>query len=214
MKILMAYFSRTGHTEKLAGIIEKKLKARGHTVVIDRIEPVRRRSKWIILAKQIYTYPIIALALYIRSFRRWWMQHYPQVEEDIKPLAYPDVSGFDIVIIGGPKWAEISYPVARYLKQVKGLQNKKVWAFGTFGGPPLEIFELEMLFTPISDRVQKLGGTVVATLGISSNYHELYVLPLMKLASRIVFRRPLKSFHIDSEYAKEKIKEFCDQIAQ
>jgi hypothetical protein len=213
VKILIAYYSRTGHTDKLAEILAEELNSRGHTIAIDRIEVVKRRSKWILLAQQIYTYPVIAVALYNSSFRAWWYQHYPQVEEDIQAPAYPDVSEFDLVCIGGPKWAEICYPVARYLRQVKGLQNKKVAAFATFGGPPLKIFELEMVFRPISDRVENSGGRVVATLGLSSNYHELYVLPLMKLASRINFGRPLKSFHISSEYGKEKIKEFCDTIS-
>jgi hypothetical protein len=214
MKILIAYYSRSGHTEKLAEIIVKELMSRGHTVVIDRIKAVREPSKWLLLAKQIYTYPLIALALYNLPFRRWWLQHYPQVEADIQPLIYPDLSEFDLVCIGGPKWAEISYPVARYLKQVKGLQNKKVGVFATFGGPPLEVFELELINKPVSDRIQRLGGTVVATLGLSSAYHELHILPLMRLASRIVFGRPLESFTVDSEYGKAKIKKFCDRIAQ
>jgi hypothetical protein len=214
MKILIAYYSRSGHTEKLAEIITEELKSRGHTVIIERIKAVREPNKWVLLAKQIYTYPLIALALYNLPFRRWWLQHYPQVEADIQPPAYPDVSEFDLVCIGGPKWAEISYPVARYLKQVKGLKNKSVGAFATFGGPPLEVFELELINKPVSDRVQRLGGTVVATLGLSSAYHELYVLPLMRIASRIVFGRPLESFTTDSEYGKEKIKEFCETIAK
>ncbi len=212
MKILIAYYSRTGHTDKLAEILAKELNYRGHTVLIDRIEVVKRRNRWILLAQQIYTYPVIAVALYNSSFRAWWHQHYPQVEQDIKRPAYPDVSGFDLVCIGGPKWAEICYPMAMYLKQVKGLKNKRVGAFATFSGPPFETFELEMVFKPISDRVEGSGGKVVATLGLSSNYHELHLLPLMMLASRINFRRPLSSFHIESEYGKEKIKEFCNRI--
>jgi len=214
MKILVADYSRTGHTERLAELIIKGLKSLGHTVVRERIEVEKRRNKWIILAQQIYTYPFIALALASSSFRRWWLRHYPQVEEDIRPLSYTDVSGFDCVCIGGPKWAEISYPVARYLKEIKGLKNKTVGLFGTFGGPPLEVFELELLFIPMSDRIERLGGKVAATLGLSSGYHELYILPLMKLISRIVFKRPLKSFHIESKYGKERIREFCDKIAK
>jgi len=214
MEILVAYFSRSGHTEKLAELIIEGLRSLGHTVVRERIEVKKRRSKWILLARQIYTYPLIALALASSSFRRWWIRHYPQMEEGIKPLSYPDVSGFDCVCIGGPKWAEISYPIARYLKEIKGLKDKKVGIFGTFAGPPLRVFELELLFTPMSDRIEKLGGRVEATLGLSSGYHEFYVLPLMKLASRIKFNRPLKSFHMESQYGKEMIKEFCDKIGK
>jgi hypothetical protein len=212
MKILVAYFSRTGHTERLAELVREELESRGHEIVVERIEARKRRSKWIILAQQVYTYPLIALALFNGRFKEWWLEHYPQVEEDIAPLSHPDVSGYDFICLGGPKWAEISYPVARYLKEVKGLAGKEMAAFGTFGGPPLPVFELEMLFKPISDRVAKAGGRVAATLGLSSGYHELYVLPLMRLASRMKFKRPLESFHIESEYGKERIREFCDAI--
>ncbi len=214
MKTLVVYYSRTGHTDKLAELVIGGLESRGHTVTVERIEVKKRRSKWIILAQQIYTYPLIALALVSLSFKNWWMRHYPQVEEDIQPLSYPDVSQFDLICLGGPKWAEICYPVARYLKQVNGLAGKEVAVFGTFGGPPLEVFELEMLFKPISDRVEESGGRVVATLGLSSCYHELYVLPLMRLASKIKFKRPLESFHFESEYGKIRVNEFCNKIAQ
>ncbi len=208
----MAYYTRTGHTGRLAELIMDELRVQGHEVAVERIEAKKRRNRWIILAQQIYTYPLIALALASDSFKEWWMLHYPQVEEDIRPLYHPDVSLFDFVCIGGPKWAEISYPLARYLAEVRGFANKQVAAFATFGGPPLPVFELEMAFRPISDRVESSGGKVVATLGLSSGYHELYVLPLMKLASRWRFKKPLQWFHYQSEYGRERIREFCEKM--
>ncbi len=212
MKILMPYYSRTGHTEKLAQAIERELISRGHTVTLDRIEMSKERSRWNLLLRQIYQYPLVALSVLFAPFRRWWLEHYPQPEEDIQPLAHPDASAFDHICIGGPKWCYISYPVARYLKQVKGLTNKGISAFATFGGPPLEVFELELLFKPMSDRIEKSEGTLVASLGLSSNYHELGVLGVFRLVTRIVFKRPLASFTIDSEYGREKITEFCTRI--
>jgi flavorubredoxin len=212
MKILLSYYSRTGHTERLAQRIAQELKARGHTVVIDRIEVVKSKSRWNLLIRQVYQYPLLALSVLNSRFRRWWLKHYLQPEDDVRPLAHPDVSEFDHVCIGGPKWAYISYPVARYLKQVTGLENKKVSAFSTFGGPPLEVFELELLFEPMRARVQERGGTLLATLGLSSNYHELSVLGIFKLIAQIRFRRPLEFFTIDSDYGREKVKEFCDTI--
>jgi hypothetical protein len=163
--------------------------------------------------RQIYQYPIVLTCLVSSSLRRWWLKHYIQPEDDVQPLAYPDVSEFDRVCIGGPKWCYISYPASRYLRLLKGLSNKKVGAFSTFGGPPFEIFEIELLFKPMNDRIQALGGTLTATLGLSSDYHELFVLGIFKLATRIVFKRSLESFTIDSEYGREKIKEFCDQMS-
>jgi hypothetical protein len=155
---------------------------------------------------------LVALCLVSSFLRRWWLKNYIQPEDDVQPLAHPDVSEFDHVCIGGPKWLYISYPVSRYLRVVKGIKNKKVSAFATFGGPPLEVFEIEFLFKPMENRINALGGTLVATLGLSSNYHELFILGVFKLITRIVFRRPLESFTMESEYGSEKIREFCDRI--
>jgi hypothetical protein len=212
MRILIAYYSRTGYTALLAERIAEELRLRDHTVVIDRLEVVKEKSKWNLLARQIYQYPMVALSLIIPRFRRWWLARYPQPEDDIQPPAHPDVSGFDHICIGGPKWCYIAYPVAKYLRRVSGLYGKKVSAFSTFGGPPFEVFELELLFQPFSDRVQRSGGSLVATLGLSSNYHELGVLGIFRLLTRIKFRRPLELFTIDSEYGREKIKQFCDEV--
>ena len=212
MKILLSYYSRTGHTETLAQRVAEQLTSRGHTVVVDPIATVKRQSRWNLLIRQVYQYPFVALSVLSSLFRRWWLKHYLQPEDDIQPLAHPDVSDFDHVCIGGPKWCYISYPVARYLKQVKGLQNKKVSAFSTFGGPPLEVFEMELLFEPLRARIQGLGGTLVATLGLSSKYHELGFLGIFRLVTRIVFRRPLELYTIDSDYGREKISEFCERI--
>jgi hypothetical protein len=214
MRILIAYYSRTGYTALLAERIAQELRHRGHTVVLERLEVVEKKSKWNLLARQIYQYPVIALSSISPRFRRWWLAHYPQPEDDVQPLAHPDVSRFDHICIGGPKWCYIAYPVARYLRQVRGLYGKKVSAFSTFGGPPLEVFELELLFQPFSDRVQRWGGSLVATLGLSSNYHELGVLGVFKLLSRIRFRQPLEFFTVDSEYGRAKIKQFCDEVGQ
>lgn len=210
MRVLMAYYSRSGHTESLAQRIAEELKSRGHEVLFERIQGVRRKSRWNLLLRQIYQYPIVALCLVSSSFRRWWLRHYLQPEDDIQRLVHPDVSGFDRVCIGGPKWCYISYPVSRYLRVVKGLRNKKVSAFSTFGGPPFEVFEMELLFKPMNDRLQALGANLIATLGLSSNHHELHILGIFRLATRIVFKRSLDSFTVDSEYGKEKIQAFCD----
>jgi hypothetical protein len=214
MKILIAYYSRTGYTGILAESIARQLQLRGHTVVLERFEVLEKKSKWNLLLRQVYQYPIVACSLLAPRFRRWWLAHYPQPEDDIQPPAHPDVSEFDHVCIGGPKWCYISYPVARYLRQVKGLRGKSVSAFATFAGPPFEVFELELLFEPMRRRIERSGGVIVATLGLSSAYHELFVLGVFKRLAPIRFGRPLESFSIDSEYGEAKIAQFCEKICR
>ena len=212
MKILIAYYSRTGFTEKLADRIAQELKLRGHIVKTDRIDVVNRKSCWNLLFRQIYQYPLVGLSLISSTFYRWWVKNYYQPEEAIQPPDYSDVSGFDYVCIGGPKWAYTSYPIARYLKQINGLEHKPVGAFATFGGPPLKMFELELIFTPMTRQIQKSGGIRVSTLGVSSNYHELPLIWIFRLVSWLIFRRSLKSYTVDSDYGKQRLKAFCDKI--
>jgi hypothetical protein len=209
MDILIACFSRTGRTERLAEVLHAEFEKRGHTVARERIEPRKRKSRWNLLARQVYQYPLFALGLLFPRFRRWWLEHYHQPEDDIEPLAYPDVRTFDRVCIGGPKWAVISYPVARYLREVKGLRGKKVGAFATFAGPPFEVFEIELLFVPMGHRLRQAGATLAATVGLSSDYHELFLFPVFKVLSRMVFGRPVGSFSLESDYGRQKIEEFC-----
>lgn len=83
-----------------------------------------------------------------------------------------------------------------------------------FRRSPFEVFEIELIFKPMSDRIQALGGTLIATLGLSSNYHELGILPIFRRVTPNVFKRSLESFTIDSEYGREKISEFCDENEQ
>ena len=164
MKILIAYYSRTGFTEKLADLMAQELKPRGHIITRDRIDVVKRKSRWNLLFRQIYQYPLVGLALISKSFSGWWLKKYHQPEEDIQPPDYQDVSRFDHVCIGGPKWAYTSYPIARHIKKIRGLENKPVSAFATFGGPPLKMFELDFIFTPMARQIQASGGKLVSTL--------------------------------------------------
>ena len=181
MKVLIAYYSRSGHTDVLARHLADELRRTEHTVVLDRLEVLEEKSRWNLLLRQVYQYPVVLLSMLLPRLRRWWLAHYPQPEDDIRPPAHPDLSEFDHVCIGGPKWCYISYPVARYLRQVKGLQGKKVSAFATFAGPPFEVFELEALLAPVTPPCRGVGWRCIATLGLSSGYHELGILRIFEL---------------------------------
>ncbi|MDX9819867.1 MAG: hypothetical protein RBT16_13210 [Desulfococcus multivorans] len=212
MNILVAYYTRTGSTGRLAAAIAAELKSRGHAVAMDRLAVVKQQSKWTLLIRQIHQYPLVGLALLSKSFRRWWQKRYFQPEDDLLPPAFPDVSEFHHVCIGGPKWAYTAYPVARYLNQIKGLKNQNVSAFATFGGPPLKVMELDLIFTPMGDQIHHAGGRMACTLGLSSNFHELPLIWIFRLLSWLFFRRPIASFTSESDYGKQKIREFCDGV--
>ena len=76
------------------------------------------------------------------------------------------------------------YPIARYLKQIKGLKGKNVGKFASLCGPPLRIFELELLFKPMAMKLEEVGAKLVSTLVLSSNFHELFVHVVFRTISR------------------------------
>lgn len=216
MRILVPYYSRSGFTHQLATTLAAELAARGHEVVLERIEAVQERNKWLLIPPLLPLLPFLPIYLLHAPFRNWWLNRYRQHEQDIKPLSHPDVSGYDMILLGGPKWLYVSFPVARYLKIVKGMEGKKVGAFATFCGPPLEVFEMEMLFRPLKDRINAKGASVIDILAISSNYHPFFFFGEMegifRWISKKAFNRPLSEFTLDSDWGKKEVKRFCDGI--
>lgn len=216
MKILLAYYSRTGNTEELALRLAKEFAHRGHEVSLEKIETLQTRSKWRLALPLLSTLPVLPLYLWVAPFRRWWLRRYPQAQLPIRALKQPDVSGFDRICIGGPKWLYIAYPVARYLQQVTGLTGKRTGAFATFCGPPLPVFEMEMLLSPMQRLVQEKGAVVTAQLAVSSHFHEFFFFHEMeyvfRLASRLCFQRSLRSFTLDSAWGQAEVNRFCDRL--
>lgn len=215
-KILIPYYSRSGYTQQLAITLAGELAARGYEVVLEKIEAVQERNKWLLAFPLLPLLPFLPLYLMHAPFRHWWLNHYLQQEQDIKPLAHPDVSDFDIILLGGPKWLYISYPVARYLNTTNGLAGKKIGAFATFCDPPLEVFELEMLFRPLKDRICTQGACVIGTLALSSQHHPFFFFGEMERIfqwiSKKAFNRPLSEFTLNSEWGRNEVKRFCDGI--
>jgi hypothetical protein len=216
MKILLAYYSRSGHTEKLALQLRKELEKQGHDVAVENIASLLAPSKWLLVPPLWSALLVLPLVLWVPELRRWWFKRYPQREFEIGPLRHPDVSAFDLVCVGCPKWLYIAYPLARYLRVVDGLAGKRVGAFATFCGPPLEVFELEMLFAPIAHRLAARGARLGATLAVSSHFHEFFFFremeALFRLISRLRFRRALRSFTLDSPWGREEVKRFCQSL--
>lgn len=216
MKILIACFSRTGHTARLADRLGERLAARGHELAFETISPLERPSRWRLVPPLWPAIPLLPLILWVPPFRNWWFRRYPQPEHELAPLMHPDAGKFDAVCVGGPKWLYIAYPVARYLNLVGGLNGKPVAAFATFCGPPLDVFEMQMLFTPIRHRVAAREARHAGSLAVSSGYHEFFFFNEMeyvfRAVSRLVFRRSLSSYGLDSPWAEAEIERFCDEL--
>jgi len=215
-RALIVHYSRTGHTARLAAALAAEMRRRGCEVDTEAIRVERDWNKWLLPLPLLPLLPVLPVYLISPRFRCVWHRIYPQPEQAIRPLAFPDVSAYDLVLLGTPKWLYLSFPVARWLKTVRGLEGKRVAPFATFCGPPLKVFEMEMLFDPLESRLRALGATVVDRMAVSSNYHPYFFFGemerLFRFISRTVFKRPLADFTLDGEVGKAEVQRFCDVV--
>ena len=216
-RILIVHYSRSGHTARLAGALAESLRQRGHAVETEAILAVRDWNKWLLPIPLLPLLPLLPLYLASVRFRRLWHCIYHQPAQAIRPLLHADVSGFDLVLLGTPKWLYISYPVARWLDTVDGLAGRRAGAFATFCGPPLQVFEIDMLFEPLEARLRARGASVSGRLAVSSDHHPYFFFnemrSLFRWLSRKVFGRPLADFTLDGEVGRREVKRFCDAVS-
>ena len=215
-RVLIAYYSRSGHTARVAQALAETLRARGCAVDVETIRAVHEWNKWLLPLPLLPLLPFLPLYLASAGFRRLWHRVYFQPEQAIRPLAHPDVSGYDRVLLGTPKWLYLAYPVARWLRTVQGLAGKRVASFATFCGPPLEAFELDMLFVPLADRLRARGAVPDAWLGLSSDFHPYFFFgemrALFRFISRKAFGRPLVDFTQDGDVGRTALARFCEAV--
>jgi len=171
MKILITYYSRTGGTEKVAEAIKKELEGQGDSVDVEKVKPVKEHSFW-----------------------GWWHIRMIRGECDIQPPKIQDVSKYDAICIGSPNWTRLSLPMARYLREVKGLKYKNIGFFATTVLPPILewfFFSAYLLDLTFSRIVEKKGGRIVESILLSS-----------------VFKR----WDFTSKYGRNAIRKFCDKV--
>ncbi|MDD2697091.1 MAG: hypothetical protein PHE52_02965 [Candidatus Pacebacteria bacterium] len=171
MKVLIAYYSKSGGTEKLAEALEKEFRSRGHAVDIERIKSAKEHS-----------------------FLGWWHLRMVKSDCDIQPPKINDVSQYDVVCIGSPNWTRLSLPVARYLREVKGLKYKNIGFFASTAAWPqiewyiLSAYLLDLTFAGV---VNKRGGRIIDSILLSSVF---------------------KKWSWASDYGRKVIKNFCDKL--
>lgn len=215
-RVLVVHYSRSGHTARLAKVLAEELRRHGHAVEAEAIRAEREWSKWLLPIPLLPLLPLLPLYLASSHFRRLWHAIYFQPSQAIRPPKHADVSDFDLVLLGTPKWLYLSYPVARWLDTVRGLRNKRVAAFATFCGPPLRVFEIDMLFEPLEARLRSLDAIAAGRLAISSDYHEYFfrgeMRGLFRWLSLKVFERPLTDFTLEGEIGRAEVKRFCAEL--
>ena len=76
----------------------------------------------------------------------------------------------------------------------------------------MKVFELELVFKPMTILIERMGAEVVANFAISSTYHAAGIMPLFRFLSRLRFSQPVEYFKIGSEYVDKGLRDFCDNI--
>ncbi len=148
MRILIAFYSKTGGTEKVSRVLKQEFEKRGHSVEVEKIIPQKEHGFW-----------------------GWWWLRFFKRDCNILPLKVKDVSRFDLICVGSPNWICLSLPVAGYLKLVSGLKHKNIGFFSTTFSPPAVeryLISAYLLDTTFSRQVARKEGRVIDSLLLSS----------------------------------------------
>ncbi len=104
MNILIAYYSKTGSTERVATALKRSLE-KEHRVTLFRVKPQRELKA----------------------------HEYKKGEKDL-PLQQPfvDLRGFDLVFVGTPVWSFCPTPImVSYLRKLRNAKGKRFALFAT-----------------------------------------------------------------------------------
>ena len=112
MKIVIAYYSRSGNTKEIANLLKEKLKEKKVNTDIIEIESEKRPG-----------------------FFRAGRAGMKQIELPIKNSTF-DFKDYDLAFCGMPTWAGCPAPLYKtFLKKSKNFKNLKVAVFMTCAGP-------------------------------------------------------------------------------
>ena len=138
MRVLVIFFSWTGTTRKVAEALARLLRSEA-LVTVEEIQPVRSRTylEWLLLSA------------------------IPSSKVRIKP-AISDLSSYDIVFLGLPKWTLSCPPVNKYLESISNFEGKGIVPFMTYGG-----FDQLRFMAAIVSILRRKKMRMVATLAIS-----------------------------------------------
>lgn len=140
MKVLIAYYSKSGNTEKAAKVINDILTGKGAQVTTQKIRPLKEEG-------------IIAGSL--KAISRYEV---PIMNQDL------DVSGYDLIIMGTPMWAASPAPaVNSYITDIIGLKGKDAALFVTSGTNYGRFAAGSM-----ARRIQRKGGRVKGSCALAS----------------------------------------------
>ena len=134
---MLAFFSWTGNTKFVAEEIKRNI-LHNNEVDTSEIHPkkTRRYSTWLLLSL------------------------IPGSKVSIQPTIN-DISNYDFLILGCPKWALSSPPINEYLNSLKGCKGRMSAVFITFGG-----YDEKRYLLQLENSLKKKGLQIIDRLAV------------------------------------------------
>jgi len=136
-RLLVAYFSYTGNTKRVAERLLERLRG---SCDVQLIEILPRRK---------------------RSYLHWLAYSFvpnSEVEIETPPT---DLSGFNSVLLGFPKWTLGCPPLNKFIHQLSGVRVPKFFLFMTCGG-----FDEKRFLGGFTRKLEKMGCNIVESLTV------------------------------------------------
>jgi hypothetical protein len=137
-RLLVAYFSYTGNTKRIAQALADRLR-NSYDVETLEIIPTRRRRYLLWLA-----YSFV-----------------PDSEVDIEGHE-TELSHYDVVLLGFPKWTFSCPPINRFIHRLGSLNKPKFYLFMTCGG-----FDAQRFLDSFTRKLVSMGCNIVGSLTIN-----------------------------------------------
>jgi len=137
-RLLVAHFSYTGNTKRIAQGLSEKLQ-QSYDIEIVEIVPTHKRS-----------------------YLHWLAYSFvPDSEVEIENPE-TELSHYDVVLLGFPKWTFSCPPLNRYIRKLRSLGKPRFYLFMTCGG-----FDEQRFLNSMTRRLTKMGCNVVESLTIT-----------------------------------------------
>ena len=135
--MLLAYFSYTGNTKRIAQALSERLQQSYHVEIVE-IVPTHRRS-----------------------YLHWLAYSFaPDSEVEIENKE-TELSSYDAVLLGFPKWTFSCPPLNRYVRRLRSLSKPRFYLFMTCGG-----FDEQRFLNSMTRKLTKMGCSVVESLTV------------------------------------------------
>ncbi|MGB8780869.1 MAG: flavodoxin domain-containing protein [Candidatus Bathyarchaeia archaeon] len=141
LRVLIAYYSKTGNTEKISNAVKQALESNCEVDVL-KIEMVREYSS---------TLPHLNPRVLLDTF----LNRKPRIR------SLQDMSPYDVICVGTPNWyGRIAPPVSTFIKEMTNAEGKKAIAFVSSG------LGRESYAKALKNRLEKKSLKVLKTLSL------------------------------------------------